>query len=810
MERRGLDALRGAGAGPLLAAGVGCASGAALVFEVVLTSVFAVTQFHHFAFLAVSLALLGFGASGAFLTAWPRLGAGGPRRWIVLSVIQAVSVVIAYAVANAIPFDSFAIAWERVQVLYLALFLVALCVPFLVTGLLIGSLLANSGAAGVPANAVYAASLIGSGAGAALAVVSIGPLGGEGVVVLSAMIAMFGALLFSLADEASGRTVVLGAAGLVVLLAAGALSPPAALDLRLSEYKDLSAALRYPGAEIVATSWSASGRVDHLRSDGIRSVPGLSFTFDGAPPRQDGIAVDGDDLAPIPITGVDAGVDAEFARHVLGAAAYRLRPAADVLVLEPRGGLDVVVALSNGARSVRVVEPRRGAVDAVRRASGLYDDERVDVVVDEPRAHIERTEESYDVIDLALTSTYRPVASGAYSLAEDYSLTVEAVAASLDRLRPGGVFTAMRWLQTPPSEETRLIALAAEAVRERGGEPAAAIIAFRSYANLVVLISPDGFTATDVAVAREFAAELRFDVVLAPGSGGPTNSYNRLPVDEYHPLAASLVGQADAAGAVTEFDVTAPTDDHPYFAHHFTWSQTGDVLGDLGHTWQPFGGAGYFVLVVLLVFALVAGAALIVLPLAWRSRRGLDSPRGVRLWTVGYFAALGIGFLFVENPLAQRYVLLVGQPTTALATVLAAILLATGVGSLLSPRFPWQRCAGAVPVLAIVLSLVLGPLTTMALGWPLGARVVVGGLLVAPLGIVMGVMFPRGVAHLADRASDLVPWAWGINGVASVISAVSAALIALSSGFRLVMLLGAGCYVVAAILVPRPGVTRSG
>jgi len=86
----------------------------------------------------------------------------------------------------------------------------------------------------------------------------------------------------------------------------------------------------------------------------------------------------------------------------------------------------------------------------------------------------------------------------------------------------------------------------------------------------------------------------------------------------------------------------------------------------------------------------------------------------------------------------------------------------------------------------------------------------VGGLLVAPLGIVMGVMFPRGVAHLADRASDLVPWAWGINGVASVISAVSAALIALSSGFRLVMLLGAGCYVVAAILVPRPGVTRSG
>ena len=169
MERRGLDALRGAGAGPLLAAGVGCASGAALVFEVVLTSVFAVTQFHHFAFLAVSLALLGFGASGAFLTAWPRLGAGGPRRWFVLSVIQAVSVVIAYAVANAIPFDSFAIAWERVQVLYLALFLVALCVPFLVTGLLIGSLLANSGAAGVPANAVYAASLIGSGAGAALA-----------------------------------------------------------------------------------------------------------------------------------------------------------------------------------------------------------------------------------------------------------------------------------------------------------------------------------------------------------------------------------------------------------------------------------------------------------------------------------------------------------------------------------------------------------------------------------------------------------------------------------------------------------------
>jgi hypothetical protein len=427
------------------------------------------------------------------------------------------------------------------------------------------------------------------------------------------------------------------------------------------------------------------------------------------------------------------------------------------------------------------------------------------VVIGDPRSYTARTGRRFDVIDLALTSPYRPVSSGAYSLAEDFSLTVEAFESYLSRLSPGGILASMRWVQVPPSEETRLIALAAEAVRRGGGNPAGTIVAMRGYATALVLVRPDGFAAGDMAAIRGFSERGRFDLIVGPGVGaGEANRFNVLPEDDYRPLASALLSSGDPGHVYAgyEFDITPPTDDHPFFGHFFKWEQSSDVLDELGRTWQPFGGAGYFVLVALLALAAVGAAVLIVAPLgaSRRLRAGARAVPGMRRWTLGYFGLLGMAFLFVEIPLIQQYILLLGNATRALAVVLFVILVSSGAGSLLSRRLPWRlsglTLAIAVAVYAVMLRGVVGGL----LSAPLFVRAAVGALAVAPLGFLMGIMFPRGLERLERRAPALVPWAWGINGTVSVISAAASALLALSYGFTFVMIVGAVGYGLSGLM----------
>ena len=338
-----------------------------------------------------------------------------------------------------------------------------------------------------------------------------------------------------------------------------------------------------------------------MQSEGIRSLPGLSFTYRGSLTKQDGLTFDGDDLTPIPL--IDQA-QATFAPYLLMSLPFTLRPDGAALILEPRGGLDVLLARLNGARAITAVEPNELALEA---ASAVYDDPRTRVIVDEPRAYVERTADHFDVIDLALTAPYRPVTSGAYSLAEDYRFTVEAFEQYLARLKPGGIFAALRWLQSPPSEETRLIALAAEAVRRSGADPARSIVALRGYSTALLLVKRGAFTPAELQAIRSFADARQFDLITAPDlQPGESNRYNVLPVDHYARLAQQLLTDPANVYDSYAFDVTPPTDDHPFFTHFFKWSQAPEVFATLGLTWQPFGGAGYFVLIVLLIFSAMA------------------------------------------------------------------------------------------------------------------------------------------------------------------------------------------------------------
>lgn len=763
--------------------GLAIISAAALAFEITLTRLFSVTQWYHFAFLAVSVALLGYGASGTALSLMPRWAQlPTATRSSTLALLFALSIVSAYLCLNHLPFDSYRIAWERIQVVYLVLYYLALTVPFFFAGLVTGLLLTVHSEY---AARLYAANLLGSALGG-LVPVFVLPLVGEGTVLVIAALGLLSSLIFqSPTLKLRWKLVILTACSVFLSLS---YFLPAPFELQLSPYKGLSQVLLFPDAKLDWQRWNAFSRVDRVSSSAIRSAPGLSLSYPGRLPIQDGVFVDGDDLSPV----MSAGAGRDFTQYLPVALPYQLRTGGRALVLEPRGGLDLLVALDLGAASVTAAESNPLLVEA---AGEGYQDPRIRVETEDGRSYARRSTENFDVVHLALSDRYRPVTSGAFSLGERYDLTVEAFEDYLARLRPGGLLVVERWLQLPPSETLRAGATAIEAIRRAGAKDAAAQLAvIRDWQVGLIMVKNGAFSGDELATIREFSRAHSMDLVALPGlREEEANRFNVLEEPVYYRAFRQLIDEPEAVYSAQTYDVRPTTDERPFFFHFFRWGQTRSVFQQLGRTWQPWGGSGYFVLLALLAVALVTSGVLILLPLAFLKPEASSTAR--LLWrTLAYFGLLGLGFLFVEIPLMQRFILFLGQPIYAFTAVLAAMLLFSGLGSLAAPHIS-VRWTLPLLVLALVLyPLGLPLLFQTLLGVPLAVRLLVTGLSLAPLGFLMGIPFPSGLAWLRERSPGLIPWAWAVNGCTSVLASVLAAVIALSAGFSWVLFAAALAY----------------
>jgi len=282
-----------------------------------------------------------------------------------------------------------------------------------------------------------------------------------------------------------------------------------------------------------------------------------------------------------------------------------------------------------------------------------------------------------------------------------------------------------------------------------------------------------------------------------------------LPQEVYYEAFTSILSPSkrEVFLASYAYDVSPPTDDRPFFFHFFKWSQVPYIWYGLGKTWQPFGGAGYLIIVVLLLSAVLASAIFILLPLYFRPKEIQGQSRtlisGVRWQLFLYFSALGLGFLFIEIPLMQKFILFLDQPTYAFAIVLFTIFVFSGLGSLLSAKLAkvLPQLIFTLALLAFLYPLLLPYFFEALLGQSLFLRLFIALGALAPLSFLMGVPFPSGIRMMGKLSPALVPWAWGINGCASVISSILALMIALSVGFSWALVAASGAYLVGAGIV---------
>jgi len=805
--------------------GVALLATSTLLLESALIRLLAVSQYYHFAFLVISLALLGFGASGSFLVLTKRLRVNttlnrGPELLIITGILFTASIVTAYGTVSFLPFDSYSIAWERQQIFFFIIYYLILALPFFFSGVCIGGSLSIYKER---SNIIYAANLIGSGVGVLLAPIAMWLAGVPGALIVCAAIGLITAsvgLRIKNSQNHSYRNerkyywqnLTLGGVVVFLILIVGLLSvlnltENSILGIMISPYKGLPQAKLYPGSKVILGRWNAISRIDILSGAGTRQLPGLSYKYSGSLPRQHGISVDADSIQPITLVGPDDFAASLFMPEAL---AFHLHPDASVLIIEPVGGLGVLQALSGKAKSVDVIISNPLLVESVKKAAPefqLYDHSDVNAVLESPRVYIRQTTDNYDIIFIPLTDSYKPVTSGAYSLSETYNLTVEAFNDYLDKLMPGGMLVISRWLQTPPSESLKILATIIDSLQRAGiSNPKEALIAFRGIQTITVLIKPDGWRDDELFSLREFLESRRFDLVFAPDmKPEEANQYNKLPTPLYYEYYSTLVNTDDIGEFISEYTyaIEPPTDDRPFFYHFFKWEQTPEVLASVGRTWQPFGGSGYFVLLALLLLEVLLSVVLILAPLLTIPGR---SKIGGPFWRMLiYFSLLGIAFLFIEIPLIQQSILILGHPTYAFTLVVFAMLAFSSIGSYFS-RSSWlpKRFAMLILIILSILSpWMITQIAYLILGWPFIFRAIVIGISIAPLAILMGIPFPYGLTRLEHHWGRYIPWAWAVNGCASVIAAVLAAILTLSYGYQFVLLLGATAYGFAFLVFPR-------
>jgi hypothetical protein len=336
---------------------------------------------------------------------------------------------------------------------------------------------------------------------------------------------------------------------------------------------------------------------------------------------------------------------------------------------------------------------------------------------------------------------------------------------------------------------------AVEALRRSGvSDPSGQLAVLRDWQVGLILVKNGVLTPHELVTIRAFAKARGLDLVALPGlEEEDANQLNVLEEPFYFRAFRQLLHDPQALYASQSYDVRPTTDDRPFFFHFFKWEQTGTVLQQMGKTWQPWGGSGFFVLAALLAVAVAMSGTLIVLPLA-SARRGARRLEGPKVRVLVYFGLLGVGFLFVELPLIQRLILFLGQPIYAFTAVVVSVLFFSGLGSLASARLAPRRALPLLVVAILIYPLALPLLFRALLGASLAFRVLATMISLVPLGLLMGMPFPGGLAWLGKQAPGLVPWAWAINGCASVLASVLAAMVALSAGFTWVLAAAALAY----------------
>lgn len=758
---------------------------ATVMFEILLTRIFSLTLWYHFAFMAISLAMFGLtvGALLVFLRPawWPDASLAGAmgRSALALGVSMAVVVLLHVSLYTPMP---------HVDVVPIVLTFLAIAVPFAFSGVFICLALTRFPPA---IGRLYAADLAGAAAGCLAVIAALRWLDGVGAVLACAALACVAAAFLA---PGRRRALALGLTGMFAAAAAWSGVYLARHEVALVKIQHIKGREEPP---VEYERWNSFSRIAVLPPTGLGAQAwnlSTEFREKSVPIESRYLHIDGH--AGTQLIGFDGDLKTiDFLRYDLPNFVQHLRPNGRVAVVGAGGARDVLTAQLFGQKRVVAVEINGDIMRVVNERFGDFTGHvdrlpGVSFVNDEARSYLARSRERFDIVVVTFVDTFAATAAGAYALTENSLYTVEGWNVFLDRLDDDGLLAVSRAVSP---ELGRLVALGRATLESRGvqdPERHLLLVTNRHHTRLsvypmgVLLVRKTPFGAEEMQRIHALARKLNFAIEVEPERAAT-------PL-----LRALATGDRPELVEASGYDYSAPTDDQPFF---FYMARAADWLRLGGGGRSPVSQAAV-VLATLLFTVLALTAACIALPLAL-ARMRLARGDGALL---GYFAAIGLGFMLIEVSMLQRLIVFLGHPVYSLTVILFVLLLAGGLGSMVSARVRDERLArggvralAAAAAAAALTGLAVQPLVVSAAAAETPLRVAASAALLAFMGFFLGMAFPLGMRLATHLRPQLAPWLWAVNGATSVLASVLAVVIAMLAGISVAFWTGAACYLLA-------------
>jgi len=741
----------------------------------------------------------------------------------ILSVAVIPAMGLAVYAAQLVPFNPLFMASDPRQFWFICSYFIIYGIPFFLGSAFIGIVFIVMHES---VRKLYSCNLLGAGIGGFIVLVLMFFMPTQYLVLPVLAMATLSALFACMDRPPLGGKAFIPTGKLAAIAASVLVAATVVLvsgDIRVSEYKPISYVKKYPDTKLVHHSYGPGGEYHVFASSYLHFAPGLS---DNAAlnlskmPRQPfwGLYVDGS--GPIGIMGDIRSEDAEYMNYLPMAAPYTILARPKVLLVNLGGGINAQVARYKRSSSIDVVEPSEEMIRLLRddpnvsRFTGdLLKSPGINVHRGDPRAFCVAHEGSYDMVEISLIDSVGQTDSGGYAVKEDYSYSVEAIHEYAKALKADGILSISVWDRlNPPRNVPRLLNTIVEALRESGVErPESRIVAFNLFmSTATILVKNSDFTEGEIYDLKTFVDERSFKMIHYPGmkaegldiapylraytarfAGGQDKEIKDFDNNDFYRASFNemIAGRASALEKSYIFDIRAIRDSRPYYSGYIKLGKIGFYLPKLGELSEEW---GYLLILGVLVYAILFGVAVVAVPVAARWKSLFKNRKGTG-GVIAYYASLGITYMLVEIFLIQRFGVYLSNPTYSTSVVITTMLICSALGNLASGLVKMRRdilvaiAAGTVALILGLYAFGLDGILASTRSASLAARFLVAFGLIGPLAFFMGIPYPNGLDTLQRNRPHLLPWAWGMNGGLSVAGTALAKVIAVSSGFPVLL-----------------------
>ena len=785
-----------------------------LIYELTLTRVFSIIQWNYLAFMIISIAFLGYGASGTFLTIIPSLtrNANEENLFVLLprfSLLYGLSILLSIFLITWIPFDLYRINIDRYQFFYLIIYYLAVALPFFFAGICISLTISI-----LPENVgkLYFFDLTGASVGCLAFLFFSSHLKTIDLIILLAIFGLVVTFFFSLLQNK--KIFSLLSLFLILTLIFINISSYSPFQMPINPYKELFTFLRYPDTEIDFEDRNSFSHIKVIKSSAVKYAPGLSLNFKGRIPEQ--LALLTDDTGISPITKFDGNKNSlhfiDYLTNSLGF--YLTEKREDVLVIGAGGGLDILSAAYYSSKNIKAIELNPIIINLMKKrytdfSGNIFNKPGVTILQGEGRSTLNNLEKNFDLIQISMVGSATASSGGFQSISENYLYTVEGMIDFLTHISDNGIICITRGLLFPPRESVRLTAIALEALKETGIEnPENHISLIRSWGTTTFICSKKPFDRKMIDIVISFCQERSFDPIYFPGvRPNQVNNNHKLEKPYYYQAVSDLIkhfkgDHVDYYYHHYFYNISPATDNRPFFFYFLKWKNIPDIISNTAY-WQPMIEWGNLIVFATLIQGIIFSFFFIFLPLFIKR----VTPGKGWYFPVLYFAALGLGYMLIEISFIQKFILYLTNPTFASSAIIFSFLFFSGLGSRYSQRFrenPFYYIKRIIPLICFILVIyqILMPfIFQQTLFFSVILRFLTTAFLIAPLAFFMGMPFPIGISIIAARKDKMIPWAWAANNFCSVLASVSAVIIALSFGFQAVGYLAAGVYLVGLFAI---------